>query len=85
MGNTAALSFLQFLRTILKQYMGPSGFTEEQQDNHMVEGEVPDTTSAVFMDDLSEADANIFVQNFLEAVSWSKAAVSHGRSGWSKS
>lgn len=39
MGNAAALAFLQFLRQILSQHMGPSQFTENSRGNVMLEAQ----------------------------------------------
>lgn len=67
-GENASLSFLQFLRRILKKYMGPSAFTENQFKDNMLEIEVPRDESPV-MTDLSRGDKYALVQLYREAVS----------------
>lgn len=49
--------------------MGPSGFTEEQQGNRMLEGEVPDAAATAFLDDLGDIERNALIHRSLEAVS----------------
>ncbi|KAI5363670.1 hypothetical protein Slin15195_G093230 [Septoria linicola] len=67
-GENASLSFLQFLRRILKKYMGPSAFTENQFKDNMLEIEVPRDESPV-MTDLSRGDKYALVQLYREASS----------------
>ncbi|KAK9792786.1 putative Zn(2)-C6 fungal-type domain-containing protein [Seiridium cardinale] len=66
-GNTAALSFHQFLRKILKRYAGPSSFTEGQQSRRMLEVDIPDSEAEVFRDDLVEEEKRALIQCFLDA------------------
>ncbi|KAK9419563.1 putative Zn(2)-C6 fungal-type domain-containing protein [Seiridium unicorne] len=66
-GNTAALSFHQFLRKILKRYAGPSSFTEGQQSRRMLEIDIPDSEAGVFRDDLVEEEKRALIQCFLDA------------------
>lgn len=49
--------------------MGPSGFTEEQQGNRMLEGEVPDTGAAAFLDDIDDVERDTLIHRSMEAVS----------------
>lgn len=49
--------------------MGPSGFTEEQQGNRMLEGEVPDTGAAAFLDDIDDVERDTLIRRSMEAVS----------------
>ncbi|KAM3413807.1 hypothetical protein BST61_g10490 [Cercospora zeina] len=67
-GENASLSFLHFLRRILKKYMGPSAFTENQFKDNMLEIEVPRDESPV-MTDLSRGDKFALVQLYREASS----------------
>ncbi|KAH8645467.1 hypothetical protein BX600DRAFT_478165 [Xylariales sp. PMI_506] len=66
-GNTAALSFHQFLRKILKRYAGPSNFTEGQQSRRMLEVDIPEGEVEGFKDDLDDDQKMTLVQCFLEA------------------
>lgn len=68
-GNTAALSFHQFLRKILKRFAGPSSFTEGQQSRRMLEIDIPDSEASAFRDDLAEEEKRALIQCFLDAVS----------------
>ncbi|KAI1840971.1 hypothetical protein JX266_012831 [Neoarthrinium moseri] len=65
-GNTAALSFHQFLRKILKRYAGPSHFTEGQQSRRMLEIEIPENVDAIFADDIGDEDKRSLIQCFLD-------------------
>ncbi|KAF3009225.1 hypothetical protein E8E14_008584 [Neopestalotiopsis sp. 37M] len=66
-GNTAALSFHQFLRKILKRFAGPSSFTEGQQSRRMLEIDIPDSEASAFRDDLAEEEKRALIQCFLDA------------------
>ncbi|KIX00330.1 uncharacterized protein Z518_10469 [Rhinocladiella mackenziei CBS 650.93] len=50
-GETASLSFLQFLRHIIRQQMGPSIFTENTRRNVMLEVNTPEDTNSHFIED----------------------------------
>lgn len=52
--------------------MGPSGFTEEEQENRMLEGDVPATATAAFVDDLSDVEKDTLINRSFEAVSIGK-------------
>lgn len=67
-GNTAALSFLGFLRHALKQHLGPSNFTDTE-DREMLEVNVPESQAIDPNADMLEDDKAELVQCFLEAVS----------------
>lgn len=67
-GNTAALSFLGFLRIALRQHLGPSNFTDTE-DREMLEVVVPEAQGTEFDDTLTDAEKGELVQCFLEAVS----------------
>ena len=66
-GNTAALAFLQFLRQILSQHMGPSQFTENRNGNVMLEARISGEGVADFEDSLE--DKRTLVDNYFLAVS----------------
>lgn len=68
-GNTAALSFLHFLQGTLKQYVGPSGFTDRQHSHNLFELASSDIGAGVFYDDLADQEKDELIQNFLDAVS----------------
>jgi hypothetical protein len=70
-GETASLSFLQFLRKTLRQQMGPSPFTESEFSNQMLEVDQNDKTAD---DDETESlededQKRALVQCFFEATS----------------
>ncbi|KAI9172819.1 putative sterigmatocystin biosynthesis P450 monooxygenase STCB [Paramyrothecium foliicola] len=65
-GSSAALSFLQFLRALLKRYNGPSEFTESQTRHSMLEAEVPKPTDD-FNDFLDTRAKKELCEVFLQA------------------
>lgn len=65
-GATASLSFLHFLRQVLRQHIGPSNFTEAPA-NVMLEANSPETTSCSIAED-PELQHN-YIQYFLAATS----------------
>lgn len=67
-GENASLSFLQFVRRMLKKYMGPSPFTENQFKENMLEIEMQRDESPVITD-LSRGDKFALIQLYREAVS----------------
>lgn len=69
MGSPAAVSFLQFLKAIVRRYVGPTGFTENLNSRRMFEVDVPDVGTASFEDDLDEGTKRALVQCSLDAVS----------------
>ncbi|EED22426.1 C6 transcription factor, putative [Talaromyces stipitatus ATCC 10500] len=52
-GETSSLSFLQFLRGIMKQYMGPSAFTENGPLNIMLEADTNVNRNIAFEESLA--------------------------------
>ncbi|CZT14130.1 uncharacterized protein RCC_00103 [Ramularia collo-cygni] len=70
-GENASISFLQFLRRVLKKYMGPSAFTENQFKDSMLEIDVGRGEASVNLDhlDQSRADKYALVQLYREASS----------------
>jgi hypothetical protein len=68
-GNTAAISFLDFVRKTLRRYAGPSAFTESQQRHIMLEATVETNSSGHFKDDLEDSDRINLIQHFQDAVS----------------
>ncbi|KAF2160630.1 hypothetical protein M409DRAFT_70365 [Zasmidium cellare ATCC 36951] len=67
-GENASLSFLQFLRQILKKYMGPSAFTENQFRENMLEVELARDESPLVCDQ-SRGEKYNLVQLYREASS----------------
>lgn len=67
-GENASLSFLQFLRQVLKKYMGPSAFTENQFKDNMLEVDVGRDDAPVDLNQ-SRADKYALVQLYREASS----------------
>lgn len=65
-GATASLSFLHFLRQVLRQHIGPSNFTEAPA-NVMLEAQSPETISCSIAED-PELQHN-YIQYFLAATS----------------
>ncbi|ESZ97463.1 hypothetical protein SBOR_2152 [Sclerotinia borealis F-4128] len=63
-GNIAAISFLRFLQTTLKRYIGTSVFTERQESNVMLEVEVSRNNSP-FEDDLDLAEKQNLIACFM--------------------
>ena len=74
LGETAALSFLQFLRQLLRQHMGPSSFTESSS-NVMLEAQSPEANAAELIDDI-DLQRN-FIQYYLAATSGLLALHTH--------
>lgn len=70
-GETASLSFLQFLRKTLRQQMGPSPFTESEFSNQMLEVDLDDSRAQVDEPDgLEDQDQKrALLQCFFEATS----------------
>lgn len=69
-GNTAAISFLKFLQKTLERYLGPSGFTDDQESHRLFEADTTGIISSRFYDGLSLGDRKAFVHCFLDAVSF---------------
>lgn len=69
MGSPAAVSFLQFLKAIVRRNVGPTGFTENLNSHRMFEVDVPDVGTAFFEDDLDEGTKRALVQCSLDASS----------------
>ncbi|KAJ8069971.1 hypothetical protein OCU04_000377 [Sclerotinia nivalis] len=63
-GNIAAISFLHFLQTTLKRYIGTSVFTERQENNVMLEVEISRNNSP-FEDDLDVAEKQDLIACFM--------------------
>jgi hypothetical protein len=69
-GETASLSFLQFLRKTLRHHMGPSPFTESEFSNQMLEVEQDKRVASDEPDDLENRDQKrALIQCFFEASS----------------
>lgn len=66
-GETSALSFLQFLRGIMKQYMGPSSFTENGRLNIMLEADENEDQTVTLEESIE--DKRELIQAYFEAVS----------------
>lgn len=66
-GETGALSFLQFLRHIIRQQMGPSLFTETNRRNVMLEVSSSEDTNNNFTED--EAQKRALIDVYFVAVS----------------
>lgn len=67
-GENASLSFLQFLRQILKKYMGPSTFTENQFKDNMLEVGMARGESPLLYDQ-NRGEKEALVQLYREASS----------------
>lgn len=67
-GRSAALSFLQFLRATLKQYAGPSAFTESQTRHMMLEESVVGAGPSEFHDELDHQGKASLIMVFLQEV-----------------
>lgn len=67
-GNTAAISFLQFLRETMRQCAGPSTFTESHERHTMLEATVQRDGPGDFRDDLECRDKINLIQHFQHAV-----------------
>lgn len=76
-GNTAAISFLDFVRKTLRHCAGPSAFTESQQRHIMLEATVQTNNSGHFKDDLEDSDKINLIQHFLDAVSLLRRIFDH--------
>lgn len=68
-GNTAAISFLQFLQKTLERHVGPSGFSDAQESRKLFEADVFDNGSSRFYDSLCVEDKKAYIQYFFDAVS----------------
>ncbi|EEA26578.1 hypothetical protein TMatcc_005145 [Talaromyces marneffei ATCC 18224] len=66
-GETSSLSFLQFLRGIMKQYMGPSSFTENGPVNVMLEAETSVNRNITFEESLTTKEE--LIQTYFEVTS----------------
>lgn len=67
-GENASLSFLQFLRRVVKKYTGPSAFTENQFKDNMLEVDVDRDEAPVDLNQ-SRAEKQALVQLYREASS----------------
>lgn len=67
-GNAAALSFLRFLQKTLKQYVGPTRFTDREHSHKWFEVTDPELDGA-FSDDLDGEEKAVLIRCFMEAVS----------------
>ena len=67
-GNTAAISFLQFLQKTLERHVGPSGFTDAQESRNLFEADAVDNGSSCFYDGLCLEDKKAYIQYFFDAV-----------------
>jgi hypothetical protein len=67
-GNTAAISFLQFLQRTLERHVGPSGFTDTQASGKLFEADAVDNASSRFYDGLCVEDKKAYIQHFFDAV-----------------
>ncbi|KAI9650054.1 hypothetical protein NHQ30_000067 [Ciborinia camelliae] len=65
-GNIAAISFLNFLQTTLKRYIGTSVFTERQGSNVMLEVETSRNNSP-FEDDLNVSEKQDLITCFMRS------------------
>lgn len=68
-GNTAAISFLQFLQKTLERHVGPSGFTDAQESRKLFEADAVDNGSSRFYDRLCVEDKKAYIQYFFDSVS----------------
>ncbi|KAF1932448.1 uncharacterized protein M421DRAFT_54743 [Didymella exigua CBS 183.55] len=66
-GNTAAISFLQFLQKTLERHVGPSGFTDAQESRKLFEADAVNNGSSRFYDGLSVEDKKAYIQYFFDA------------------
>jgi hypothetical protein len=66
-GNTAAISFLQFLQKTLERHVGPSGFTDAQESRNLFEADAVDNGSSRFYDGLCLEDKKAYIQYFFDA------------------
>jgi hypothetical protein len=67
-GETASLSYLQFVRRIVQHHIGPCTFTEGQFNNFMLESNIA-TGSPESSVDLTQHDRRALVQSYLDGVS----------------
>lgn len=73
MGDSASLSFLDFLRHTFHYYMGPSPFTDKQMAKAMLEAVIPLRVSDDILEGSPESQLNIeekkdYVDRFFIAV-----------------
>ena len=68
-GGAAALSFLQFLRATLRQYAGPSAFTESVTSYMMLEASVGGAAPGEGNEDLCHDGKAALIKCFIQAVS----------------
>lgn len=66
-GNIAAISFLHFLQTTLKRYIGTSVFTERRESNVMLEVEISRDNSP-FEDDLDLEEKQNLIACYMRVV-----------------
>ncbi|KAF3038469.1 hypothetical protein E8E12_003322 [Didymella heteroderae] len=66
-GNTAAISFLQFLQRTLERHIGPSGFTDAQESRNLFEADAVDNGSSRLYDGLCVEDKKAYIQYFFDA------------------
>ena len=67
-GETASLSYLQFVRRIVQHHVGPCTFTEGQFNNFMLESNIA-TGSPESSVDLTQHDRRALVQSYFDGVS----------------
>jgi hypothetical protein len=68
-GSSAAISFLRFVRKVMRHYAGPSAFTESQTRHTMFEEAVQEPVYGKFEDVLSHSAKVALVNCFLAEVS----------------
>ena len=66
-GETASLSYLQFLRRVLKHRLGPCPFTESEFNNFMLENDLTIGGNEEF-NVLESGERKVLAQVYLEAV-----------------
>lgn len=76
-GNIAAISFLHFLQTTLKRYIGTSVFTERRESNVMLEVEISRNNSP-FEDDLDISEKQSLIACFMRVVRFYIFILLHG-------
>ena len=67
-GETASLSYLQFLRRIVKHRLGPCAFTEGEFNNFMLESDVASPSTETHHT-LGSTERRALAQSYLDAVS----------------
>jgi hypothetical protein len=82
MGDSASLSFLDFLRHTFHYYMGPSPFTDKQMAKAMLEAVIPLRVSDDILEGSPESQLNIeemkdYVDRFFIAVRNVPLTLSH--------